>query len=129
LSNTFPITEEIVGNYSATFSALGCISPASSVYAWIDYDQILENYNFPNVISPNGDGINDELDISMLAQTCEPFQLIILNRWGHLLYEGDQASKSFNGTDLSGTALTEGVYFYKLTFEGGEKTGFIHVVR
>jgi gliding motility-associated-like protein len=127
--NEFSLTQGLVGDYFATYSALGCVSPASAINLWIDYDQVLEAYNFPNVITANGDGINDEIAVSVLAQTCEPFELLILNRWGQVMYSGNESSTPFNGKNVDGQALTEGIYFYKLFYEGGEKTGFLHIVR
>ena len=128
-SNTFDLSQEYVGQYAATLSSLGCVSPVSYVMATVDYDQFLEDYNFPNVISPNGDGVNDEIDISTYAQSCEPFEWFIINRWGNLIYQGNENAMLFKGLDMKGEPLNEGIYFYKLLYEIGEKNGFIHIVK
>ena len=128
-SNTFDLSQEYVGQYAATLSSLGCVSPVSYVMATVDYDQFLEDYNFPNVISPNGDGVNDEIDISTYAQSCEPFEWFIINRWGNLIYQGNENAMLFKGLDMKGEPLNEGIYFYKLMFENGEKNGFIHILK
>jgi gliding motility-associated-like protein len=128
-SNTILLATENVGEYSATLNSLGCVSAPSSLIALIDYDQVIDDYIFPNVITPNNDGINDEIDINLLAQTCEPFELVIINRWGNLVYEGDQNAIPFNGTDIQGGQLNEGIYFYNLNFFYGEKHGFLHIVK
>jgi gliding motility-associated-like protein len=127
--NEFILNSTTIGNYYATNTALGCVSPASSIAVMYDYDQNFESFIFPNVITANGDGINDEISISDLAQTCEPFDFILMNRWGHLIYTSNENSAPFKGDTLEGEPLTEGVYFYRLSFESGEKTGFIHIVR
>ena len=90
---------------------------------------MMDKFNFPNVITANKDEVNEEIDVSFLAQTCEPFELSITNRWGNLVYEGNQDSEPFNGSDLQGNDLIDGIYFYELNYYYGEKHGFIHVIR
>ncbi len=83
---------------------------------------------FPNVITPNDDGINDVLDSDYLLSTCTPFELTILNRWGTVIYEQRNGEIPFSGKDQHGNKLSAGVYFYKLSYGKQEKTGFISLV-
>lgn len=64
----------------------------------------------PNVITPNGDGINDFFEIENLEQHASS-QLIVLNRWGGVVYQ----SEGYNN-DWNGDGLNEGTYFYTLEF-------------
>jgi gliding motility-associated-like protein len=57
----------------------------------------------PNIITPNGDGKNDVLDIG-IANT----KLRILNRWGKLLFYSDDYKNDWGANVKSGT------YFYEI---------------
>ena len=64
------------------------------------------NSEVPNVITPNGDGVNDVLVIADAALHPNN-KLIVLNRWGNVLFE---ASPYLN--NYSPTGLVDGTYFY-----------------
>lgn len=80
----------------------------------------------PNVITANGDGVNDFLVFKGLVPNTS---LLILNRWGNVIYQTDNYDNSWNGKDMSGNFVTEGVYTYSISIpNGNKKHGFIHVV-
>jgi gliding motility-associated-like protein len=82
------------------------------------------------VVTPNGDQINDVLALDNLFLDCTDFDLIILNRWGHVVYEMTNSSAPFSGKDASGKDLEAGVYFYKLTTNDNKMvSGHITVIR
>jgi gliding motility-associated-like protein len=90
----------------------------------------IENLTVPNVVTPNGDQINDVLALDNLFLDCTDFDLIILNRWGHVVYEMTNSSAPFSGKDASGKDLEAGVYFYKLTTNDNKMvSGHITVIR
>jgi len=132
---SMPINVDQMGWYTAFLtSEYGCISDTSNVYASILYIYDFDDFEFPNVITPNGDGLNDELDLQTYFKTCEEFTMYILNRWGNVVYEQTLNSTPFSGITEGGQELEEGVYFYKLvvsdsTDDKGVKTGFIHIIR
>jgi gliding motility-associated-like protein len=81
----------------------------------------------PNVISPNNDGVNDVFEIENLPENTE---VIILNRWGNLVYSSANYQNNWDGKDTSGKELADGVYTYKFTTETGIiGHGFVHLVR
>jgi gliding motility-associated-like protein len=81
----------------------------------------------PNVITPNLDGINDLFEIKNLSQNTE---VIILNRWGNLVYSSANYQNDWDGKDTSGKELADGVYTYKFTTETGAiGHGFVHLIR
>jgi gliding motility-associated-like protein len=132
---SMPINVDQMGWYTAFLtSEYGCISDTSNVYASILYIYDFDDFEFPNVITPNGDGLNDELDLQTYFKTCEEFTMYILNRWGNVVYEQTLNSTPFSGITEGGQELEEGVYFYKLvvsdsTDDKDVKTGFIHIIR
>jgi gliding motility-associated-like protein len=81
----------------------------------------------PNVISPNNDGVNDFFEIENLQENTE---VIILNRWGNVVFSSTNYQNNWNGKDTSGKELADGVYTYKFTTETGIiGHGFVHLVR
>lgn len=65
-----------------------------------------------NVFTPNGDGVNDKYEIPYLDRYISN-QLIVYNRWGDMVYKGD----NYSG-DWDGGKLPDGVYFYILKCQG-----------
>lgn len=63
----------------------------------------------PNVFTPNGDGSNDNFIIKGFEGN---YDLVIINRWGQTLYEGNETTAAWDGTTLSGEETPEGTYFY-----------------
>ncbi len=85
----------------------------------------------PNIITPNGDGLNDAFFIMGLISTTleergERWELTIFDRWGKRLYEN---KNYLNDWDAQG--ISEGVYFYHLRHnkDGREFKGWVEVGR
>ena len=90
----------------------------------------IEDLNIPNVITPNEDLVNDQLILDNLFVDCTSFDLIIINRWGNVVYEMNNSSAPFSGKDQEGKDLEAGVYFYKLTTNDNKVvSGHITVIR
>ena len=83
----------------------------------------------PNIITANGDGVNDEIVIDEVFEECFEYELKIFNRWGNIVYSMKSSTDAFKGNDLEGKELVEGTYFYHLTSNQGERHGFITIVR
>jgi gliding motility-associated-like protein len=84
-------------------------------------------FEFPNVITPNGDGVNDFFEIQKLPVNSE---VIILNRWGNIVFSATNYQNNWDGKDTSGKNLVEGVYTYKFKTQNGKiEHGFVHLVR
>lgn len=126
---TFPVQVENMGTYSVYVIVDGCQSSISSTPVSILNIYDFENFDFPNVITPNGDGLNDSLDINGYYKTCQEYNLLIYNRWGQVVYEQTISSPSFAGKSNTDIDLVDGIYFYTLTYGENRKNGFIHVIR
>ena len=64
----------------------------------------------PNVFSPNGDGVNDELKvISSLVQEIQRFR--IFDRWGSMMFETGDIHEGWDGT-FNGEMMNPGVYVF-----------------
>lgn len=71
----------------------------------------------PDGFSPNGDGINDTYSLENVQFLYEDYTIEIYNRYGNLVYIGDNSTRSWDGTSNQGGALGDGVlpngvYFY-----------------
>ena len=72
-----------------------------------------DEVSIPNVFSPNGDGQNDLFNI--IQHKPLRFTLEIFDRWGTLVYRGDQSSTGWNGqVHNSSSPCPEGAYVYHL---------------
>ena len=68
---------------------------------------------------------------------CKQFQglkpnssLVIINRWGEVVLDTDNYLNDWEGKDISGKELTDGVYTYLLKEpDGNLKHGIIHLIR
>lgn len=79
----------------------------------------------PDGFSPNGDNINDNFEIKNLRKLYPDFKLQIYNRYGNVLYKGDNTTNDWNGTSNQGREigngiLPVGVYYYILEFHDGD---------
>lgn len=111
------------GKYTYTIpSSIGC---DSIVHLNVEFI----NFYFPNIFSPNGDGINDVFEISGESGELEFVEIYIIDRWGNLVSKG----KSWDGTN-GDYEVSHGVYLYiaKIRLVSGletEITGNIMVVK
>lgn len=77
-----------------------------------------------NIITPNGDGVNDFFKIKSMEY--HPNSLLtIFDRWGRKVYENQNYANDWNADGLS-----EGTYFYTLEVPEDKKyNGFVQVLR
>ena len=68
----------------------------------------MEKLTIPNIITPNGDGKNDNFVITNL-QYLPNNSLIVYNRWGKKVYEASPYLNDWNGSNFP-----NGTYFYLL---------------
>jgi len=118
---TLTITE--VGNYYLTVTPVGNGSGCPvTVEAQIDNTTCL----IPRGISPNGDGKNDEFDLTTLNVK----KLEIFNRYGQEVYSKSNYTKEFIGKGSNGDELPTGTYYYMIERQNGEtKTGWVYINR
>ena len=70
-----------------------------------------------NAISDNGDGKNDGFIITGLRDVFKDFELKIFNRYGHLVWEGNNNTPDWDGSSINGIGkdkVPPGTYFYTL---------------
>ena len=133
------------GDYIVTLSLTtesGCGDSVSHVVV------IEEDLRFPNVITPNGDGINDVWAIENLNTDINPEdpdhyrnnELRISDRWGKVVYHvknydtwAKDGQINMGSNVFSGEGLSDGVYYYSFSYKGKAKTttwhGSITIIR
>jgi gliding motility-associated-like protein len=112
-SHSYPsIPEEKI--YTVTLIAtsnFGC----NDTITYYDVKIIDDVLVFPNILTPNGDNINDKFEIGALiiGGGYTETQVIIYNRWGKKVYESTNYQNDFDGK-----GLPDGVYFVTIKAKG-----------
>ncbi|MGV3539761.1 MAG: PKD domain-containing protein, partial [Rufibacter sp.] len=107
------------GTYTVTLTATygnGCqeIRPIATL--------VIEDNFLPNIITPNGDGLNDTF---IQKFSCLPTAITIYNRWGKEVHHETIYQQTWSGGNLS-----EGTYFFMLKDEAGKTAkGWVEIVR
>jgi gliding motility-associated-like protein len=92
-------------------------------------EETLEEQTIPNVLTADGDGVNDALELDILLDECLEYTMWIYNRWGNLVYRFSRNDAPFTGVDISSKELTAGVYFYKIESGMTIRHGHITIIR
>jgi len=99
------VTPRETTTYILTSTIGGC-TERDSVTVFVLCDQ----FQLPNLITPNGDNKNDQFDIG--CTTLLNWNLEIANRWGDLIYQNSNYQNEWKAEGLS-----NGVYFFYLYSE------------
>ncbi len=105
LSNMSP------GVYVIQVKIIGCDTLTDSTKVTVESCDI----TIPNVFTPNGDGINDQFQITNLEYYPNS-EIKIYNRWGKKIYESQNYQGEWDGD------VAEGTYFYILRLNYGNGT-------
>ncbi len=113
----FFFMQKEMGDYELSLNINGCEDKVTVTAINCEVD-------VPNIITPNGDGMNDQFRIMLTGDGAPPFfnafpnsTLIIYNRWGKKVYESNNYQNEWDGEDL-----TDGVYYWNLFLADGKET-------
>lgn len=79
----------------------------------ISLDEVVLNQkleNIPNVFTPNSDGVNDYFEIKSSGTSW--FVIRIFSRTGALIFQDEASIIQWDGRNIQGKLLPDGVYFY-----------------
>jgi gliding motility-associated-like protein len=85
----------------------------------------------PNVITVNGDGVNDTWEIENIENFPQA-SIEIFNRWGNMVWKSIGYSNQWNGSSRNGEPLPAGTYYYIVNLNSKQQTdaytGYIQLV-
>ncbi len=118
-TQTIPTADTTLYYLQAT-SASGC-QDLDSMFVFVVHpvDSNARFLEVNNVITPNGDGINDFFDLGAIVGS-DDCELIVLNRWGAQVYYKRVYVDQWNGIDEGGNELPDGTYYFLLKCPGDE---------
>jgi gliding motility-associated-like protein len=106
-SNSSSITVNQEGIYFANAYYNACEYRDSVRVSFIDCSI---EFSAPNIFTPNADGKNDYFVIS--GENIEEVRVSIMDRWGRLLFQTNDLSKSWDGSTSSDEECSSGTYYY-----------------
>jgi len=111
--------------FSYALCSTNCPSYCDTAFVQINIEED-PNFEAPprvNAITPNGDGLNDNLMFDELLINAEQYpdnELIVFNRWGDIVYTARPYANDWNGTNETNQDLPEGTYYYILRLDISE---------
>lgn len=85
----------------------------------IDFKDCADMIFVPNVFTPNGDGLNDELKAKAYFRI-DSFELRIYNRWGQQIFLSPSLNIGWNGT-MNNQKAPPGQYVWTLIYKRNDK--------
>lgn len=111
------------GSFDLTYELCleGCENLCSEAALNIIINRTVDaNAEFPNSITPNGDGLNDEFIFDILSSSPDKYpdnSMIIFNRWGDIVFQSAPYTNNWTGQNDRGQDLPEGTYYYVLELD------------
>jgi gliding motility-associated-like protein len=94
------------GTYTITYNSGGLCPASATASVTIKSDALP---TFPNIITPNGDKVNDELKPKLADVT--GYHIRVFSRWGRKVYDGTNAAQGWTAADSG-----PGMYYYQLEY-------------
>jgi gliding motility-associated-like protein len=90
----------------------------------------IDNLIIPNVITANGDGMNDDWILHNGDINIPKVGIEIYNRWGEIIYTKEDYHGEWHGQNLNDKECSEGIYYYRVTLPPDQqRAGFVTVFR
>jgi gliding motility-associated-like protein len=126
--NELEFYQDMSGSYGVYYTLNSCVSDITYIDLVVENVFEITDFDFPNVLTANGDGINEYIDIEKYVGKCENFTLTVRDRWGVVVYNQERGDMAFSGKALTGDKLPEGVYFYTFAYGKEVVKNFLHII-
>jgi gliding motility-associated-like protein len=84
-------------------------------------------YHLPTAFSPNNDGLNDMWPGSFTPTFgLKKYRLTVVDRWGNILFKSNDPAIGWNGKDIDGIDVPEGVYAFEINFRYIDDKLYVH---
>ena len=105
------------GTFWVSVNNEGCEAREEFNVNFLDASRIVAQ-SVGNVLTPNGDGMNDAFFIEMSDYSVyTSWEIHVYNRWGMLVYHSSEPTIRWEGKTMNGESLVEGVYYYIISGE------------
>lgn len=94
----------------------GCLN-SDSVTVYVDDSYKIKPFNF---LTPDGNGKNDTWIIENI-ETYPANSVAVFNELGHEIWRMDAYDNTWDGRNKTGEIITDGTYYYIITFNGSDK--------
>jgi gliding motility-associated-like protein len=82
----------------------------------ITVSDIVEQLIIPDQFSPNGDGVNDVYFLRGSTNDITTLEFKVYDKWGNNVYNAFDYNFKWDGNNLSGSPVKEGIYVYLLKY-------------
>lgn len=147
-SNWIKISFEFTSDKEYSYLTIGHFSQDSTTnYVEVNSNAVLQDFatyfyledfsvtnigvvepEFPNIFTPNDDGINDFWTLPFLCDESAK-KVYVLNRWGNLVYESNLENFQWDGKNQKGFECDDGIYYYRIYNNETIKSGAIQLIR
>ena len=119
------------GDYEVVITeTTGCTASVAYMFSIVeDFNQFPDVDDIPNVISPNGDMVNDTWQLPLQYVTGTNTEVIILNELGMVVFETIDYQNNWPQNDLNLNQVNQLYYYIITTAEGDVKKGTITVIK
>lgn len=119
---TIKYTYSRPGSYSVTMKVLGKKGTVYEETKLVEIKSSSSIDNVPNVITPNGDRINDYFSVK--TTRIETFFISIRDVNGNAVFETNDKDFEWDGTSMTGDRVPNGTYVYTIIAEGEDGSVF-----
>jgi gliding motility-associated-like protein len=124
-AHEYPFNGEYIVVLTGT-SDLGCEYFADALVDANDFTAYFP-IELVNVLTPNGDGVNDVLDTGLRGTIEDCVKMEVFNRWGEIVFRSSGSNTLWDGRTPGGELVSSGVYFYYIELHGSQYKGSVQV--
>jgi gliding motility-associated-like protein len=127
-SLVFPNGQGPIVTLTSTLQGTGCSTTITQDFSGQYFSNDSVEVFYPNVITPNDDGLNDCFKPGFTGAFSDCYELVVYNRWGALIFESVASGHCWDGRTKAGNLVAEGTYYYITRVFEEEHAGWVQVI-